>query len=152
MSSTDHSSTIYDIIFVGGTLLLYLSYSCTDNWVRRSSCLRYCRSSCRGWSFLEDSGECQEILVHQYNLSDSQSLRSSKLVHILVMSQIIYSRHAVLAAWRVPQKHLRFMWQNLVQLCVIVHWSFQQDEPLAADLAWTVRNLASWLMLKLKLW
>ena len=67
--------------------------------------------------------------------SDPQSLRSSKLVHILVMSQTIYSRHAALGALCVPQKHLRFMWQNLVQLCVIVQWSFQQDEPLAADLA-----------------
>ena len=67
MSSTDHSSTTYDIIFVGGMLLLlYLSDSCADNRVRRSGCLRHCRSSCRGWSFLEDSGECQEILVHQY--------------------------------------------------------------------------------------
>ena len=140
MSSTDHSSTIYDIIFVGGTLLLYLSCSCADNRVRRNCRVHNCRSSCRGWSFLEDSSECQESLVHQCFFPIPKSLRSSKLVHILVMSQIIYNRHAALAAWCVPQKHLRFMWQNLVQLCVIVRWSFQWHEPLAADLAWTVRK------------
>ena len=129
------------IIFVGGTLLLYLSCSCADNLIRRRCCLRYCRSSCRGWSFFEDSCECQESLVHQFFFLNFKLLRSSKLVHTLVMSQITYSRHAALAAWCVPQKHLHFMWQNLVQLCMIVHWSFQQHELLAADLVWTVRNL-----------
>ena len=66
MSSTAHSSTIYDIIFVGGTLLPYFNCSCADNHIRRSCCLRHCRSSCGGWSFLEDSGECRESLGHQY--------------------------------------------------------------------------------------
>ena len=48
------------------------------NWVRRGYCLCYCRSSCRSWSFLENSGEIsKERLVHQYfsypNHSDRRS-------------------------------------------------------------------------------
>ena len=76
MSSTDYGSTVYDIIFVGGmvlSILLYHGCCCqpvyTDhlNWVRRGYCLCYCRSSCRGWSFPENSGKVsKESLIHQY--------------------------------------------------------------------------------------
>ena len=69
MSSTDYyGSTDYDIIFAGGMALsnptLSESCNCADhlNWVRRGECLYHCRSSCRGWSFLENSGNILRIL------------------------------------------------------------------------------------------
>ena len=45
----------------------------------------------------------------------------------------IYSQVAILAASFVLQIHLRFIWQNLVLLFVIVQWLFLQDGPLAVD-------------------
>ena len=110
MPSTDHSSTmIYDIIFVGGTLLLSIRDAVVLTLGSGGA------AACVTAGRLAEADPCLKILVSAkkvYSISifsESQFLRSSKLVHILVMSQIIYSRHAALAALCVPQKHLRFM-------------------------------------------
>jgi hypothetical protein len=138
MSSTDHTSTIYDIIFVGGIFKLYSICQVVVVLIIGSGGAAACVTAGR----LAEADPSLKILVSVDNvwsihnfLIDPQSLRSWKLVHIPVKNRIIYSRRAVSAVSSAPQKHLRFMWQSLVQLCMIVQWSFLQVEPLAVDLA-----------------
>ena len=77
MSSADH--TTYDIIFVGGSILSnFFNICCADNGFRRGYCLCHCRSSCRGWPFLEDFGKPLEK-VWFINIS-SDSIHISQIV------------------------------------------------------------------------
>ena len=56
-----------------------------------------------------------------------------KLVHIPIMYQTIYSQRGFLGP-SPTQIHFRIMWQNLVQLCLIVQQSLLQDGVWAVDL------------------
>ena len=151
ISSNDYGSPVYDIIFAGGYFqnVLYQSCNCTDslNYVRRCYCLRYCRPSCWGWSFLENSGEFWKEIwsLSRFDLKH----RSWKLVHIPAMNQLSYSQDVIFASALIPQKYLHIMRQNLVLLCVVVRRSSLQDGYLAEDLVLTVRTLFYWLMLTL---
>ena len=51
-------------------ILLYQSCNCAShlNWLRRGYCLYYCRTSSRGWSFLENSGENPRIKAWYINI------------------------------------------------------------------------------------
>ena len=145
MASIDHNtSTIYDIIFAGGTVSpIRIAIVLTVRSGGAAACVTAGRLAEADPS-LKILVSTEECLVSRCLSHSTKPLRSWKLVHIPVKYRIIYSQGAVFPASFVPQKHSRSMWQNLVQRCMIAHWLLLVDRPWVVDLVWTVWRLSLW--------